>query len=225
MVLPAKKLFVGERMKLTIAALLVVVLILGANQGWAQTDETERLKLQVEQQGKQIEELQQKLARLERVLLGGVEDVRTSLEPVAKAETVSLPAFNPVPRQSLVQTQPAQAAPAATSAVQALPPVAGFRFSGDFRLRFDSAVRDSALQNIRQRYRIRLNIDRDIAPDLNFHMQLATGAVNNGITFDQDFAGGVTRHPLFVSEAFVEYRPTASLSLRGGRTEEVFADN
>lgn len=86
-------------------------------------------------------------------------------------------------------------------------------------------MRDSALQNIRQRYRLRLNIDRDIAPDLNFHMQLSTGAVNNGITFDQDFAGGVTRQAAFISEAFVEYRPTASISLRGGRTEEVFADN
>lgn len=210
-------------MKLTIAA--VLVLILCANQGWAQTNETERLKLQVEQQGKQIEELQQKLARLERALLGGVDDIRTSLEPVAKAEMVTVPAFEAVPRQSLVQTQPTQAAPVATSAAQTLPQVAGFRLSGDFRLRFDSAVRDSALQNIRQRYRLRLNIDRDIAPDLNFHMQLSTGAVNNGITFDQDFAGGVTRQAAFISEAFVEYRPTASISLRGGRTEEVFADN
>ena len=210
-------------MKLTIAAVLVLLLRVG--QAWAQTDETESLKQQVDEQGKQIEELQQKLARLERVLLGETEGVRTTLEPLATAVTVPVPAFEPVAAKSIAQTQPIQAAPLAQTAGQALSQVAGFRLSGDFRLRFDSAVRDSSLQNIRQRYRLRLNIDRDIASDLNFHMQLATGAVNNGITFDQDFAGGVTRQAAFISEAYVEYRPTASLSLRGGRTEEVFADN
>lgn len=210
-------------MKLTIAS--VLVLFLSAGYGLAQSGETEGLKRQVEEQGKQIEELQQKLARLERALLGGVEEVRTSLEPVATVVAVDAPAFEPTPRQSLVQTQPAQAAPVSQTVAQPLPQIAGFRLSGDFRLRFDSAVRESSLQNIRQRYRLRLNIDRDIAPDLNFHMQLATGAVNNGITFDQDFAGGVTRQPAFISEAYVEYRPTTTISLRGGRTEGVFADN
>ena len=41
------------------------------------------------------------------------------------------------------------------------------------------------MQNVRQRYRVRFNADRDVSPDLTFHMQLATGAFNNGITFDQ----------------------------------------
>jgi hypothetical protein len=72
---------------------------------------------------------------------------------------------------------------------------------------------------------VRFNIDRDVSPDMNFHVQLATGAVNNGITFDQDFAGGVTRHPFFISEAFIEYRPKTNVTLRGGKLEEVFADN
>jgi hypothetical protein len=49
--------------------------------------------------------------------------------------------------------------------------------------------------------------------------------VNNGITLDQDFAGGVTRHPFFLSEAYVDYHPTKTFSLRGGKQEEVFADN
>jgi hypothetical protein len=126
-------------------------------------------------------------------------------------------------------------APAAPVAAQAPPPAtppaaAGFRFSGDLRFRLDASVRGAAiqtpgLQNIRQRYRLRLNADRDVAPDLNFHMQLSTGAVNNGITFDQDFAGGVTRHPFFISEGYVDYHPKPTISLRGGKVEEVYADN
>src|SRR5262249_42817890 len=51
----------------------------------------------------------------------------------------------------------------------------------------------------------RFNADRDVASDVSFHAQLSTGAVNNGITFDQDFAGSVTRHPFFISEAWMDY--------------------
>src|SRR6185295_16470817 len=110
------------------------------------------------------------------------------------------------------------------------PQIAGFRFGADFRFRYDASIRSAStattgLQNMRQRYRLRFNIDKDAAPDLSLHLQLATGAVNNGITFDQDFAGGVTRHPFFISEAYVDYHPTKTFSLRGGKQEEVFADN
>ena len=214
-------------MRITIAAALM---FLFARVGWAQTNEAEDLKRQVEQQGKQIGELQQRLAQLERALLGRSEEVRASLEPSAGVVPVSAPAFEAQPRAAVVPVQPALAAPAARIQAQAPPQIAGFRWGGDFRFRFDAAVRkpsaqSSGLQNIRQRYRLRLNIDRDVAPDLNFHMQLATGAVNNGITFDQDFAGGVTRHPFFISEAFIDYRPATTVSLRGGKLEEVFADN
>lgn len=60
---------------------------------------------------------------------------------------------------------------------------------------------------------------------MNFRMQLASGAVNNGIAFFQDFAGGVTHQPFFVSEAYVDFHPTPRFSVRAGRMEEVFTDN
>src|SRR5262245_55697143 len=56
-------------------------------------------------------------------------------------------------------------------------------------------------------------------------MQLASGAVNNGIAFCQDFAGGVTHQPFFISEAYVDFHPTPRFSVRAGRLEEVFTDN
>ena len=46
-------------MKLTMAVVLTILL---ANGGWAQSNETEQLKQKVEEQGKQIEALQQQLA-------------------------------------------------------------------------------------------------------------------------------------------------------------------
>jgi Putative porin len=217
-------------MKLTMAAALVVLL---AGTVWGQTSETDNLKRKVEEQGRQIEELQQKLERLEHALLGATDDLNDTPRPVARVIPVSTTTVETQPRVLVQPVAPAlqAATPAAAApATQGQTQIAGFRLGGDFRFRFDASVRSASaqtagLQNIRQRYRMRLNVDRDLFPDLNFHMQFATGAVNNGITFDQDFAGGVTRHPFFISEAFIEYKPVTNVSLRGGKLEEVFADN
>jgi len=108
--------------------------------------------------------------------------------------------------------------------------LAGFKFSGDFRLRADVQARTGnniagPLQNIRGRYRLRLNVDKDIDPKFRFHIQLSTAPYNNQITNDQDFAGMAAKHPFSIAEGYVDYHPTAKVSLRGGRLEEVFADN
>ena len=108
------------------------------------------------------------------------------------------------------------------------------RVSGDFRLRFDGTFRSATeppdpsvthAQNARARYRLRINFDTDLYPTLSFHSQLATGPINNGLTLDQDFGGITARHPFFVSEAWIDYHPTKSVQLQGGRVQEVFADN
>jgi putative porin len=108
------------------------------------------------------------------------------------------------------------------------------RVSGDFRLRFDGVFRSATdpsdpplphVQNARMRYRLRLNLDTDINPKLSFHGQLATGPINNPVTFDQDFSSITARHPLFISEAWIDYHPTKAIQLQAGRVQEVFADN
>jgi hypothetical protein len=112
-----------------------------------------------------------------------------------------------------------------------------FRFSGDFRLRFDGIFRKADptppagfaplthQQNARMRYRLRLNLDTDIDSKLSFHGQLATGPVNNPLTMDQDFGETTTRHPFFISEAWVDFHPNKAVQLQGGRVQEIFADN
>ena len=111
------------------------------------------------------------------------------------------------------------------------------RFSGDFRLRFDGIFRKAEpappagfaplthQQNARMRYRLRLNLDTDINSKLSFHGQLATGPANNPLTMDQDFGSTTTRHPFFISEAWVDFHPNKAVQLQGGRVQEVFADN
>src|SRR3989475_10110659 len=112
-----------------------------------------------------------------------------------------------------------------------------FRFSGDFRLRFDGIFRKAdptppagfaALthqQNARMRYRLRLNFDTDIDSKVSFHGQLATGPTNNALTMDQDFGETATRHPFFISEAWIDFHPNKVTQLQAGRLQEIFADN
>ena len=66
-----------------------------------------------------------------------------------------------------------------------------FKLSGDFRLRFDGTFRRASkapdppldhVQNARARYRLRLNFDADLYPNLSFHGQLATGPLNNQLS-------------------------------------------
>ena len=112
-----------------------------------------------------------------------------------------------------------------------------FRFSGDFRLRFDGIFRKAEpappagfaplthQQNTRVRYRLRLNFDTDINSKLSFHGQLATGPINNPLSTNQDFGGITTRHPFFISEAWIDFHPNKATQLQAGRVQEIFADN
>src|SRR5262249_49744140 len=152
-----------------------------SSDGLPTSDEISRLNRVVDEQGREIEALKQQLARIERALLNSA------------AAPGAAPAPRVVPVSTAVLTTSAPT-PAASPQQQAQPQaqLAGFRSSGDFRYRFDGFVRGTSpqavgVQNLRQRYRLRLNADRDVSSDLGFHMQLSTGAVNNGITFDQDF--------------------------------------
>jgi hypothetical protein len=108
------------------------------------------------------------------------------------------------------------------------------RLSGDFRLRFDGTFRSATeppdpplgnVQNARARYRFRLNLDTDLYPNLSFHAQLATGPLNNQLSTNQDFTSIAVRAPFALSEAWIEYRPTKSWQLQGGRVLDIFADN
>ena len=113
----------------------------------------------------------------------------------------------------------------------------GFRFSGDFRYRFDLQDRTAnstaaALQNARSRYRARLNIDKDLLysdtsdrPLAHVHFQLSTAPYNNPLTNDTDFNGFGTKAPFSLAEAYADFMPLKGLTLRIGRTQEIFADN
>src|SRR6185503_6958482 len=79
-----------------------------------------------------------------------------SLEPMVPASVLQTPA-------NVVKPKPEEK-PAANALS-----INGFKLSGDFRFRADAQVRSGndvagPLQNVRARYRIRMNVDKDIDP-------------------------------------------------------------
>jgi uncharacterized coiled-coil protein SlyX len=198
-----------------------------------ETNVAERVRLlesELERQNSKLDQLQKTLteqqatiqALLEKLNNQADTTVATVKEPEAPATTPAAEPQTPNVEQRLAKVE---------GQVMKIGPV---RVSGDFRLRFDGTFRSATkppdppldhVQNARARYRLRLNFDTDIHPNLSFHGQLATGPLNNQLSTNQDFTSTTVRAPFSLSEAWIEYRPTKSLLLQGGRVQDVFADN
>ena len=156
--------------------------------------------------------------------------------PAALARNAPTPDVNPSSRAAATISG-ARAEPVSAAETPAKAAIGPLRFGGDFRLRLDAILRPAfnsaipgqpslqAVQNIRGRYRLRLNLDADILPSLSFHGQLSTGPANNPLTLDQDFSATVSRHPFMINEAWVDFHPSKGIVLQGGKVQEVFADN
>ncbi len=174
-------------------------------------------------------------ASLEPPVLSPFADLAApGFTPTASGVTPPAPSTtsSPVPSQAaLNQTQPyTTRLDTLSREVEGISKgVAGFKFSGDFRLRADGIFRSSDAaagpeQDMRGRYRARLNFDKGIDQQLSTHFQLGSGRFDNAITDDTDFGGGATRGPIFLTEAWMDYHPNSTVSLRGGKMPEVFQD-
>jgi len=195
----------------------------------AETNVTERVRLleaELERQNAKLDQLQKRIAEqqsaihalLEKLSLNSPAPKAAAVDAVAASEPAQTPTVEQ--RVTKLENQSLKIGPV--------------KVSGDFRLRFDSIFRSATeppdpplahVQNVRARYRFRLNLDTDIHPNLSFHGQLSTGPLNNPLTADQDFTAVTAHAPFAISEAWVEYRPSKAVTLQGGRLLEVFADN
>jgi uncharacterized coiled-coil protein SlyX len=212
------------------------------------------LKAQLAEQKKQIEQLTASLTEQQKLLdrLAQTVPVAAPAGRMASVGNVASLASTIVatsaPADALPMVLPAS--PQAAVAAQAGGPsladlgarLSGYlrnvvRISGDMRFRYDLQDRSSnevagPLQNSRERYRFRLNFDKDLflsdtsaTPWVKFHAQLSTAPFNNPLTNDTDFSGIDTKAPISVAEAWMDVAPFKGFTLRAGRTSELFADN
>ncbi|MFN2532653.1 MAG: putative porin [Pyrinomonadaceae bacterium] len=188
--------------------------------------ELERTNTKLEQLRRTIEDQQHAISTLLEKL--SMEPAKAASDiPATLSAPVVTPAKSPQPQDISVEQRLGRVEGQTLR-------VGPLRVSGDFRLRFDGTFRSASaplepplqhVQNSRMRYRLRLNFDTDLYPTLSFHGQLATGAINNPLTADQDFGATTARHPLFINEAWIDYHPSKAIQLQAGRLQEIFADN
>jgi len=214
-------------------------------------DEITSLKRQVASQQQQIAELQNKVAEILAKISGKSE--LTSASGIAST-VVPPPGYAPVPlppeKESvsasvsppkpllLASTQGLEKSTARKDETDLLSKVVsakekglmGFRLSGDLRFRTDAELRSGndvagSLQNVRERYRLRLNLDKALGDQFDFHAQLGSGTFSNPLTDETDFTGTTHRGPIFLNEYSAAYHPNQFLEFKGGRMVEVFADD
>lgn len=198
-----------------------------------ETSVAERMRLlesELERQNGKLDQLQKTIEQQQQAiqtLLDKLSNQPSTTPAVVAASKEPAPAVEP-------QTQPPTVEQRLAKVESQTLKIGPVRVSGDFRLRFDGTFRRATeppdpplehVQNARARYRLRLNLDTDIHPNLSFHAQLATGPLNNPVSTNQDFTSITARAPISISEAWVEYRPNRSVMLQGGRVQSVFADN
>src|ERR1044072_4888802 len=201
---------------------------------------TERVRLlesELERQNTKLDELQKTLLEQQAAIKALLD--KRSAQPATSALAVASVKEGETPASATtVAVIPDPQTPTVEQRVTKLEgqtlKIGAVRFSGDFRLRFDGTFRSAThppdpplanVQNARARYRLRLNFDSDIHPNLSFHGQLATGPLNNQLSTNQDFTSMTVRAPISLSEAWIEYRPVKSVQLQAGRVVDIFADN
>jgi len=199
----------------------------------AETNVADRVRLlesELERQNSKLDQLQKTLLEQQQTIQALLD--KLTVQPAAIAVSAK-EAETPAPISPEPQQTPTVEQRLTKLEGQALK-IGPVRFSGDFRVRFDGTFRRTTqspdpplehVQNARARYRLRLNFDTDIHPNLSFHGQLATGPLNNQLSTNQDFTSLTVRAPFSLSEAWIEYRPNKSVQLQAGRVLDVFADN
>jgi hypothetical protein len=220
-----------------------------------------KLRAQLDQLQKEIERLTSELAGQRRLLeqagIGGEPASTPALRQADPSDRLIASTAPMLPKAATATPAPNSGSPAPQAVTTAPAPDAiqkaidsinsnlrGFRLSGDLRFRTDllfraantdlppSDNRATPAQRARERYRFRLNVDKDLffsdksaRPLAHAHVQLATDPFNNPSTMDTDFTGVATRAPISIAEAYVDFMPLKSLTFRVGRTPELFGDN
>jgi Putative porin len=209
------------------------------NLDGAETNVAERvrsLESELERQNTKLDQLQKTFEEQQlaiKALLEKLSAAQPAAVATAKEGEIDTKAASGL-RTPNVQPEPQNVEQRLTKVEGQVLKIGPVRVSGDFRLRFDGIFRPATeppdpplehVQNARARYRLRINFDTDIHPNLSFHGQLATGPLNNPLSTNQDFTSITARAPMSLSEAWIEYRPNKSLQLQAGRVLDVFADN
>jgi hypothetical protein len=195
----------------------------------AQSEELRQISTQLKEQQAKTQALEDELAATKPV--AGV--VAT---PLAISESVTAPVVGQIPAAASPAGPSASGAAQPRNQVQTpqdlsnrvgnleqrLTTFGPFTFSGDFRLReepFFGGPANQSLDQNRERFRLRFNVNAKLNNDFSGGFTLASGDVNDPTTTNQTVTGFFSRKAIAIDRAYVSYTPTSfkPLTLTGGK--------
>lgn len=164
----------------------------------------------------------ERIAALESELRAARANVvmASAISPAA-VETAALAAEQEETRQS-AKTAPGHQGDASKSLEERLKKFGPFSFSGDLTLRAEPSFggpADHSQERMRERIRLRFNVEARLNDDVRGGFSLSSGDVSNPISTNQTANQFYTRKPFDLDRAFVTYRPhyLKPLTLTGGK--------
>jgi hypothetical protein len=193
--------------------------------------ELEELKATVEAQTKQFAEHSQELEAERTALhdelvriaaleakLGVTPDAAASPDPSGAEAVVATPVSTQGPQAQVPQDWSTRVG----NLEGRLKNFGPFSFSGDIRLRdepFFGGPSNQSLDQNRERFRLRFNVNAKLNDDFGGGFSLASGDINDPTSTNQTATGFYTRKAIGIDKAFVDYTPHefSSLTLIGGK--------
>jgi hypothetical protein len=197
-------------------------------------DDFDQLKALIEAQSAELHELSSQLKEqqaktqvLEDELAATKSNAGVVASPLAISAPINAPVVGvasiapssaPAAQQAPTQTQPRAQAQTPTdlstrlgNLEQRLTTFGPFIFSGDFRLReepFFGGPANQSLDQNRERFRLRFNVNAKLNNDFSGGFTLASGDVNDPTTTNQTVTGFFSRKAIAIDRAYVNYTPT-----------------
>lgn len=186
----------------------------------AQTKEFNEHSKQLESEREALRSELDAIAKLEEKLGLTPDSVLGGAAPVAEA-AVSTPAVTSDPQNTQTQV-PQDWSTRISNLEDRLKTFGPFTFSGDIRLRdepFFGGPANESLDQDRERFRLRFNVNARLNEDFAGGFTLASGDINDPTSTNQTITGFYTRKAIAIDKAFVDYNPHEFhfLTLIGGK--------
>jgi hypothetical protein len=91
------------------------------------------------------------------------------------------------------------------------------KLGGDFRLRYEGFQQSGTDDRMRERFRLRLNMDAKLTDNTKFRLGLRTGDTSDPVSDNQTFTDGFSKKGFYIAEAFINWNPSGKFLMLAGK--------
>jgi hypothetical protein len=173
--------------------------------------ELEAMKVQIDNQQKQIERLQAMLAQQQPAGSADTAAQASNTQKIneldlVKGELQAVADSTAEANQRITKIETSSASYNKSNDAK-IKQLGNFTFSGDIRARFETFLQGAATDRNRERFRLRFNVAAKINDEFNAGFSLATGSLDDPVSTNQTMTGFLNRKSFGIDKAFLQYKP------------------